>query len=303
MVFPSLHSLKNIFRSYHGSDSYEFSLSRMRQIGVIPEIRNIYFLIDYYFLKNVLEIVIDDEDRRNRILGDALLMMASGSFSRDHYLELRLISFSSGFSFNKLLRKFYVDRFSSYEPVDERGVQIFNNLTSYGYHVIPPSAQSIAFCKDVNLLFDQAILVREKDGIHGTLKDLLSENVSGGFRFNAKEEELPTIAALRLIREAGILAAISSYLGSPILRQVESWASVRPNGFNDQDIISAAQKFHFDLDNPAGWVKVFIYLNDVDALNGPHVYAPKSHLALPINLRRDGRFDDDEVNKAFGSNG
>jgi hypothetical protein len=37
-----------------------------------------------------------------------------------------------------------------------------------------------------------------------------------------------------------------------------------------------AQNFHRDIDT-IRWLKVFIYLTDVNELNGPHIFVPKSH--------------------------
>ena len=37
----------------------------------------------------------------------------------------------------------------------------------------------------------------------------------------------------------------------------------------------AAQEYHFDLDRPK-WLKIFIYLTDVNKDNGPHCYISKN---------------------------
>ena len=56
---------------------------------------------------------------------------------------------------------------------------------------------------------------------------------------------------------------------------------------------------HTDNDIPSGWVKVFIYLTDVSLDNGPHVYVPKSHLGLPLELSYDRRITESEAVRFF----
>ena len=57
---------------------------------------------------------------------------------------------------------------------------------------------------------------------------------------------------------------------------------------------TAAQKFHFDMDR-LFFLKFFIYLTDVHAESGPHVYVSGSHNTKPRHLRDPIRFEDEEV--------
>ena len=50
------------------------------------------------------------------------------------------------------------------------------------------------------------------------------------------------------------------------------WWSSKSN-FNDP---KSAQEFHFDLDS-IKWLKFFIYLTDVEANTGPHIYVKGTH--------------------------
>jgi hypothetical protein len=61
---------------------------------------------------------------------------------------------------------------------------------------------------------------------------------------------------------------------------------------------AAAQQFHFDLDR-LRFVKLFVYLSDVDERTGPHVYVRGSHRLKPAHLRRDGRHADEVVEQAY----
>ena len=63
----------------------------------------------------------------------------------------------------------------------------------------------------------------------------------------------------------------------PVLRHFELWYSYPSPRSLIEPKDDSAQEFHFDLDE-FKWLKVFIYLNDVNNDNGPHTYIPKSHL-------------------------
>jgi hypothetical protein len=88
------------------------------------------------------------------------------------------------------------------------------------------------------------------------------------------------------------------YLGvEPVLSYITAWIS-RPHP-NDTAILSqSAQLFHTDMSNPS-FLKVFVYLNDVDERNGPHCLIPGTHRNKASELWRDGRIDDEEMAKYY----
>ena len=64
------------------------------------------------------------------------------------------------------------------------------------------------------------------------------------------------------------------------------------------NINSDAMHFHFDCDHNK-FIKLFVYLDDVNSKNGPHVYVPRTSAdfrhSLPTRLQRDGRISSVEV--------
>jgi hypothetical protein len=114
-----------------------------------------------------------------------------------------------------------------------------------------------------------------------------------------------------------------SLLGSPIfndlltshfaLKVAESYLGCRPwldvlsmwwhTDYSKEPDSEAAQLYHFDMDRPK-WLKIFVYLTDVNLDNGPHCFIEGSHKsgALPRALLRRGyaRIEDEEVSKVFG---
>ncbi|MDE2454569.1 MAG: hypothetical protein KGL43_13335, partial [Burkholderiales bacterium] len=96
-----------------------------------------------------------------------------------------------------------------------------------------------------------------------------------------------------LANRPDILAVAADFLGcKPTLGYLASWWSY-PTRLGAQQ----AEHFHRDVDD---WrfVKLFVYLTDVAADNGPHIYVSRS--ASSPALRRIRRYDDAEVVQAFG---
>jgi hypothetical protein len=116
-------------------------------------------------------------------------------------------------------------------------------------------------------------------------------------RFDLDEQDvLASAAAQRLLADRSLLAVAQAYLGAaPIVDLVAMWWSAAVGGGASD---AAAQAFHFDLDR-LRFLKLFVYLTDVDERHGPHVYVRGSHREKPPSLRRDGRHRDGAVQAAF----
>ncbi len=104
-----------------------------------------------------------------------------------------------------------------------------------------------------------------------------------------------------LLADGFLLRIAQRYLGAtPIADVTNMWWHTAFSRVPDSD---AAQFYHFDLDRPR-WLKVFCYLTDVGADNGPHCFVRGSHrdLGIPWRLRSKGyvRLGDEEVEAAFG---
>jgi hypothetical protein len=86
----------------------------------------------------------------------------------------------------------------------------------------------------------------------------------------------------------------SQYLGvDPVLGYLTAWIS-RPHANEDATLSKSAQRFHVDMSNPS-FLKVFLYLNDVDEKNGPHCLVPRTHKEKASALWHDGRISDTEI--------
>lgn len=100
-----------------------------------------------------------------------------------------------------------------------------------------------------------------------------------------------------LVFDPSLLSFAQEYLEcKPILDLIAFWWSAP---FQGKGKSVAAQMYHFDLDR-IKFLKFFFYITDVDTETGPHCYVKGSHGKLPNEIDRDGRFEDDEIEKVYG---
>jgi len=108
----------------------------------------------------------------------------------------------------------------------------------------------------------------------------------------AEADILASAAAQRLVADPSLLAIAQAHLrAEPVQDLVAMWWSAAVDG---GDTSAAAQRYHFDLDR-LRFLKVFVFLTDVDDETGPHVYVRGSHRDQPAALRRDHRHTDAAV--------
>jgi hypothetical protein len=117
---------------------------------------------------------------------------------------------------------------------------------------------------------------------------------------SAVPDSVTSSSALQEINEDHLFVEIASqYLGTPVSAIDSSFWYTFANGVPSSD---SAQLFHYDLDT-IRWIKVFIYLSDVDRNRGPHEYVVASHLATnkppKIMVRNYARVSDEEIDTFF----
>ena len=92
-----------------------------------------------------------------------------------------------------------------------------------------------------------------------------------------------------------VLDVVSKVMNcKPTLSSINVWRSYP--GF---DTAKDSENFHRDADS-FQFLKLFIYLSDVDETTGPHVYVKKSHKSE--HFLRIGRFSDEDIYNQFGKN-
>ncbi|MGZ4044617.1 MAG: phytanoyl-CoA dioxygenase family protein, partial [Bacteroidia bacterium] len=126
-----------------------------------------------------------------------------------------------------------------------------------------------------------------------------SNFVSEIYRFDA-QDLINNKDIQSLIMDPALINVARNYLGcEPIFDFPAMWWST---SFLKEASEEAAQLYHFDMDR-IKWLKIFIYLTDVNADNGPHRYIRGSHLpgTKPLELLERGyaRIPDNDLVKYY----
>ncbi len=101
---------------------------------------------------------------------------------------------------------------------------------------------------------------------------------------------------LRWANDPRVLSIVGQSLGGkPTLSNLTAWWS-----YPGHDEPQQAENFHRDVDD-LRFIKLFVYLTDVDEECGPHVFVPGSHVCEDFTKIR--RYTDEEVISYFGSKG
>jgi hypothetical protein len=115
--------------------------------------------------------------------------------------------------------------------------------------------------------------------------------ISPIYKFNT-QQLLENQNIQKLVVDQSLLAVAQEYLNcSPVLDLITMWWSVP---FKGKGLSEAAQEYHYDMDR-IKFLKIFIYLTDVDTDTGPHCYVKNSHIRKPKPLLFDGRKTDSEI--------
>jgi hypothetical protein len=110
-----------------------------------------------------------------------------------------------------------------------------------------------------------------------------------------KRADLASISQIiEIANDSKILNVVTKYFGvQPTISNINCWWS-----FGNRTSAKDAQYYHRDLDDYK-FLKMFIYLTDVNEDCGPHIYVKGSHKSNKLKELR--RFSDEEVNKLYDS--
>jgi hypothetical protein len=112
--------------------------------------------------------------------------------------------------------------------------------------------------------------------------------------YHRDEDVLAAPYLLAIANDPAIVAAMHQFFGCrPTISYLAAWWSY-PTAVGPQQ----AENFHRDVDDWS-FIKLFVYLTDVDAESGPHVYVRASPASPKLNVIK--RFTDEEVIEAFGA--
>ncbi len=159
---------------------------------------------------------------------------------------------------------------------------LINSLEQTGYAISPP----------------QGLIVDEINNSIEFIDRILSDekNTLGGQRTLITDlKNLSNIPLVQyLLKDPMIWDMARSYLGPQAIVNGIALSKTEYKEISIQDKSTDAMLFHFDCDHNK-FLKIFIYLSDVDRTCGPHVYVPSTHAPyrrfIPKSLQKDGRID------------
>lgn len=193
-------------------------------------------------------------------------------------IHIRTNPFIKGAPSSKLLKS-----------IDEEEIQVaVKSLNINGYWVLPDLLSS-EMVSNLNGYLSSLEVVSRKNPSDVQKADKV---IPEGAVYDFKTTDLINHPIVRdLVKDEILLEIVGRYLKcKPVLDGVWGWKS-----FPQHEACSAsAQLYHFDLDR-IRWLKVFVYLNDVDETNGPHVFIKGSHNDSGKFAKHHGRFSDEEV--------
>lgn len=134
-----------------------------------------------------------------------------------------------------------------------------------------------------------------------TIHAVYDSNNPIGIRYDMFVDQLIKYPLIqKIVTDPSILNLAQSYLQAPpVLDAVNMWWCT---SYSKQASSEAAQKYHFDLERPK-WLKIFVYLTDIDEETGPHCFVAKTHKSnrIPWKMLKKGyaRIEDSEVAEAF----
>ena len=117
------------------------------------------------------------------------------------------------------------------------------------------------------------------------------------YRYKDLHKHVPAVAALA--SDPFLMAIVTEYLGmKPVLLGSRAWWSYPPPPSDSAAGQPCEFGFHYDIDDYR-FIKLFIYLNDVDAASGPHVAISGTHRSKSLFEKMNRRISDEVAEKRY----
>jgi len=162
-----------------------------------------------------------------------------------------------------------------------------------GFHVLPPRLTG----RQVDAIAGHLAQFRCRDPYRsalGAFDPSREAPAATHVAFYPPEAVISAPHVFTLANDPFVLAAVERVFGcQPTISYIAAWWSLPGHAHGEQ-----AELFHRDVDD---WrfLKLFVYLTDVDDDAGPHAFVPGSQAS--VQLRRVRRYSEAEVTNAFGA--
>lgn len=181
--------------------------------------------------------------------------------------------------------------------------QAIEDLKTNGYHLLPFTLDNEIIDSIKTELSKVKFYMRNSLASISGYNPKYAESIKSNTAWVNNQQDILSIPSVqRLIIDKNLLLIANDYLGiAPIHVQTNCWWS-RNYKSNKNALSANAQLFHQDKEF-IKFLKVFIYLNDVNEENGAHVYIRGSHKDNPLekdkNHQISKRLSDKEISQHF----
>lgn len=198
------------------------------------------------------------------------------------YPEKELFSYSISKLTSELLGSIYpkydFKNLKGYIPYNNDFVKnVVNQLNEKGYYVLENGLNDIECDEIISAISDKDFILKKSSKLVKGFNKKNLYNIKGNTCWIENQQNILAIPAIQnLIMNPNFLSIAQEYLGAiPIHCQANCWWSVH-YADSKQSLSKNAQLFHQDKEF-IKFIKIFIYLNDVEEDNGPHSYISGSH--------------------------
>lgn len=255
------------------------------------------------------------------LLGGLVYLVTGRTPMRSYLWFIRLFCLTGGRSNDRLSA--WVGRFNGTRDLSKGAAQAsdawvqnlegaaldtaVHSLRENGYYILPQRLPAEVCERLQKFALQQPSVIRADDmptefaGKRGSYE--MDRGQPKGVRYEFEMQDLLRNTDVQtLMCSDGLLSLAQTYLGS--VPRVDVLALWWNTAFNSRPSENAAQLFHFDMDR-IKWLKIFIYLTDVHAENGPHSFVKGSHKTsgIPGELLARGyaRLTDQEIATHYSS--
>jgi hypothetical protein len=166
------------------------------------------------------------------------------------------------------------------------------NLKNNGYTIMDNMVEPKVIDEILN--YSQSLKCFDPFGADGLSECTIEEASKKSYTAHFKAADLlGNKTIMDIANDEGILNMAQDFLGAkPTISSVNMWWS-----FDGKEGAQEAQNFHRDIDD-IKFCKLFVYLTDVTAETGPHIYV-RGTSSSP-KLREHKRYTDKEIEDTFG---
>ena len=189
-----------------------------------------------------------------------------------------------------------IDLFNDIKQVDETG---YSKTFTIKDSLKEDLLKMVFNCKEFDIkkldLSSSEILKKNFETIDQYIARLKKRNIS---KITGYLDLKPSSVLKDFLTSEEILSFVKNYLNTNEISINASFFISNPIAISEKQKLSNAQYFHWDNDFKK-FLKLYIYLTDVDHENGPHVYVEESHKFKKFDHRLSRPYSDNSIYSSY----